>query len=67
VEVPEGAALEPGGPLPVAPGSTVTIALAGPPALEADAVLPPPRRIAPVARRVLTEGRDRLRPVLRRG
>jgi hypothetical protein len=65
VELPEDASVEAGEPLTVVPGQAVTIALGGSP-LDPDAVASPPRRITPVARRVLTEGRDRLRPVLRR-
>jgi hypothetical protein len=53
-------------PLPVTPGATVEVALRSPDAVDVDRVPAPRRRALAVPRRLLSEGRDRLAPLLSR-
>ncbi len=57
---------EPGEPLAVEPGSSLEITLSPIDAIDPAAVPPPPRRPLAVARRLASEGRDRLRPLAAR-
>jgi hypothetical protein len=57
---------DPGELLEVEPGSALEIALSPTDAIEAAAVPAPPRRPLAVARRLASEGRDRLRPLAAR-
>lgn len=53
-------------PLPVAPGATVEVTLRSPDAVDVEAVPAPRRQPLAVPRRLLSEGRDRLAPLLSR-
>jgi hypothetical protein len=57
---------DPGEPLAVEPGSSLQIALSPFDAIDPAAVPAPPRRPLAVARRLASEGRDRLRPLAAR-
>jgi hypothetical protein len=57
---------EPGEPLTVEPGSSLEITLSPIDAIDPAAVPAPPRRPLAVARRLASEGRDRLRPLAAR-
>jgi hypothetical protein len=60
----EGAGL--GEPVPIEPGSSIEVTLSPPDAIDVDSVPSPRRRPLAVARRLASEGRDRLQPLASR-
>jgi hypothetical protein len=61
-----GEEINPGEPLTVEPGASLEVSLSPINAIDPASVSPPPRRPLAVARRLASEGRDRLRPLASR-